>query len=317
VKWYLQDVDVVFGNLEGPITAGRAIQVPEMVLRADPDVAPTLQAAGFNLLSLANNHMLDFGEQGLLDTIHYLDNAGIRHVGGGGTEQAAYAPCYMEVKGVKLAWLAFHDQGLVKQDNRSSKGPGTAVLEPDKVTAAVKEASAKADFTVVSLHAGTEYAAEPDATQVTFARLAIDAGADLVLGSHPHVVQKVEQYRGKYILYSQGNFIFDQLWSRETREGFVAKIHISANKVDRIIFLPVYINDKARPVTLKGPEAQSVLDKLGLELTRQTIPAWDNDQKVFTTGEQYVFSGQPIFSGIPIMAKTTVRSGRRWLLGRV
>jgi len=112
-----------------------------------------------------------------------------------------------------------------------------------------------------------------------------------VLGSHPHVVQKVEQYRGKYILYSQGNFIFDQLWSRETREVFVAKIHISANKVDRIIFLPVYINDKARPVALKGPEAQSVLDKLGLELTRQTIPAWDNDQKVFTTGEQYVFQG--------------------------
>ncbi|MFA7468775.1 MAG: CapA family protein, partial [Desulfotomaculaceae bacterium] len=208
VKWFLQGGDIVFGNLEGPVTPGREIKVPEMVLRADPGVVPALKDAGFDILSLANNHVPDFGAQGLIDTMNYLDSAAIGYAGAGSNEEAALTPWYMEVKGIKLAFLAFNDPAVVPDSYLAGDGPGTAGLEPKKVTAAVREAAGNADFTVVSLHAGTEYASEPDDTQVHFARLAIDAGADLVLGSHPHVVQKVEQYRGKYILYSLGNFIF-------------------------------------------------------------------------------------------------------------
>ena len=288
VKWYLQGGDLVFGNLEGPITPGRKINVPEMVLRIDPDMATALKTAGFNILSLANNHMLDFGAQGLLDTMLHLEQAGIAYAGAGSNEQQAYAPRYLLVKGVKLAFLAFNDPAVVPEHTRAGSGPRTALLESIKVTAAVKEAAENADFTVVSLHTGTEYAPEPNAAQVHYAHLAIDAGADLVLGSHPHVIQKVEQYRGKYILYSLGNFVFDQLWSRETREGVVAKIYISENKVEKLEFLPVYINDDARPVTLSRPGAERVTAKLGLALTRENIPAWDNEKKLFVTSEQYV-----------------------------
>jgi len=295
VKWYLQYGDIVFGNLEGPVTPGREIMVPEMVFRTDPCVAPALKETGFNILSLANNHVPDFGAQGLLDTMYYLDSAGIHYTGAGRNEQEAYAPRYVEVKGVKLAFLAFNDSAVVPDFYLAGDGPGTAVLNPVKVTAAIKKAAGIADFTVVSLHAGTEYAAEPDATQVDFAHLAIAAGADLVLGSHPHVVQKVEQYRGKYILYSPGNFIFDQLWSRETREGVVARIWIRENTVEKLEFLPVYINDDARPMILSGHEGRTVLEKLELELARETIPAWDNEKKLFVTGEQFVFqAGKPL-----------------------
>ncbi|WP_157872826.1 CapA family protein [Desulfoscipio gibsoniae] len=289
VKWFLQGGDVGFGNLEGPVTPGREIKIPEMVLRADPRVAPALKDAGFDILSLANNHVPDFGEQGILDTLHYLDDAAILHAGAGRNKQEAFAPQYMEVKGVKLAFLAFNDPAVVPDSYMAGDSPGTAVLEPEKVTATVKEAADNADFTVVSLHAGTEYAPMPDDTQVHFARLAINAGADLVLGSHPHVVQKIEQYRGKYILYSLGNFIFDQLWSRDTREGVIARIYISENSVEKMEFLPVYINDDARPVALSRREGQKVLEKLGLKLDIKTLPAWDNEKKIFATTEQYVF----------------------------
>ncbi|WP_166510735.1 CapA family protein [Desulfallas thermosapovorans] len=292
VQWFLQGGDVVFGNLEGPVTPGREIKVPEMVLRADPRVAPALKEAGFDILSLANNHVPDFGGQGILDTMHYLDGAAILHTGAGKNDREAYAPRYMEVKGVKLAFLAFNDPAVVPDSYGAGDGPGTALLEPEKMTAAINEAAANADFTVVSLHAGTEYAAEPDATQVRFARLAIDAGADLVLGSHPHVVQRVERYRGKYILYSLGNFVFDQLWSRDTRESVAAGIWIRENNVEKMEFLPVYITGDARPVTISGPEGQRIMEKLELDLNRQRIPAWDSEKGIFTTVEQYVFQAE-------------------------
>lgn len=289
VQWFLQGGDVVFGNLESPVTPGREIKVPEMVFRADPWVALALKEAGFDILSLANNHVPDFGGQGILDTMHHLESAAILHTGAGKNEQEAYAPRYMEVKGVKLAFLAFNDPAVVPESYGAGDGPGTALLEPEKMTAAINGAAANADFTVVSLHAGTEYAAEPDATQVRFARLAIDAGADLVLGSHPHVVQKVERHRGKYILYSLGNFVFDQLWSRDTRESIATRIWIRENNVEKIEFLPVYINNCAAPVVLSESEGQRVLEKLELNLDRQTIPAWNSEKEMFTTVEQYVF----------------------------
>lgn len=292
VEWFLRSGDIAFGNLEGPITPGRQIKVPEMVFRADPCMALALKEAGFNMLSLANNHIPDFGRQGILDTIQYLDGAEIKYVGAGRNEGEAYAPKYLQVKGVKLAFLAFNDPAVVPDSYRAGDGPGTAVLDHEKMITAIKEAAINSDFTVVSLHAGTEYTFEPDHIQVRFARLAIDAGADLVLGSHPHVVQKVERYNDKYILYSLGNFIFDQLWSQETREGVVAKICISKNCVIQIEFLPVYINDDARPVFLSGQKGRMLLQKLGIELDVNLVPTWDNEINAFAEREQYVLKGQ-------------------------
>jgi poly-gamma-glutamate capsule biosynthesis protein CapA/YwtB (metallophosphatase superfamily) len=292
VKWFIQEADLAFGNLEGPLTPGREVKAHEMLLRSEPAMAPALKEAGFNVLSLANNHVPDFGARGIRDTMRYLDKAGIGYAGAGRNKQEAYAPRYMEIKGQRLAFLAFNDPAVIPEAYSAGDGPGTAVLEPQEVAAAVSEAAGNADFTVVSLHAGTEYAAEPDDTQVRFARLAIDAGADLVLGNHPHVVQKVEEYRGKYIFYSLGNFIFDQFWSRETREGLSVKIWIGNEGVEKMEFLPVYINNDARPVPLSGQAGRTVVEKLGLELEVASVPAWDSENETFTTKEQYLFTCQ-------------------------
>ncbi|NLL17732.1 MAG: CapA family protein [Clostridia bacterium] len=289
VGWFLQGADLVFGNLENPITPGREIMIEEMKFRAEPQMARALKKAGFNVVSLANNHIADFGEQGIMDTMKYLDNAGVRYAGAGINEAEAYEPLFLEVKGYKIAVLAFNDSLLTKPGYGAGEGPGAAVLEPEKVAESVTKAVGEADFTMVYLHAGNEYEPEPDETQRYYARLAIDAGADLVLGSHPHVLQPVEVYRGKYIFYSLGNFIFDQLWSRETRESAIVKFYIRAGQVEKIEFLPVYIDDDARPVPLTGAEGVRVLDNLGLDLTREFVPAWDNEECTFIIQEQYVF----------------------------
>lgn len=293
IEKYLKNSDIVFGNLENPITPGREIGAPEMILRADPGVESALQGAGFTILSLANNHLPDFGPQGVRDTLRYLDGAGIGHAGAGRTENEAYAAELIEVKGMKLAFLAFADPGLVPESYLAGvEHPGIAFLDREKVRAAVKDAGEKADFVVASIHAGREYEHEPDQTQIEYARLAIDAGADLVLGHHPHVVQKVEKYKGKYIFYSLGNFIFDQKWSRATREGLAARIFITRAGLGKIEFLPVFINDQDQPQLLEGEAAKSVLANSGLKLEEAAVPAWDQENRVFEKSIRYVFYAQ-------------------------
>jgi len=290
IKKYLENSDIAFGNLENPITPGREIMTPEMILRADPGAEIALKDAGFTILSLANNHTPDFGRQGLLDTFQYLDQAGIKYAGAGKTESEAYAAEFIEVKGMKLAFLAFTDAGLVPESYLAGiNNPGAAFLDEKKLKAAVKEAREKADFVAVSIHTGTEYEPEPNRTQIQFAHLAIDSGADLILGHHPHVIQKIEKYKGKYIFYSLGNFVFDQKWSRATREGLAAKIFISQKVVEKIEILPVFINDQDQPQAIDGEEAKPVLKNLRLKLEETAIPAWDPEVRVFREGKKYTF----------------------------
>ena len=289
VGQFLRNGDITFGNLENPITPGRDIKIPEMILRADPCMASALKDTGFNILSLANNHLPDFGAQGVLDTIQYLDDEGIKHIGAGRCEEA-YEPRYIEINGLKLAFLAFTDPAIAPVCYSADNSTGTAALNAEKMNIAIAKAAKNADFTAVYLHVGTEYAPEPDKNQIHYSRLAIDAGADLVLGSHPHVVQNVEIYKGKYILHSLGNFIFDQLWSRETREGVIAGIYMGEKGVERIEFLPIYINDNTQPTVLKGQAGLEVIKRLGLHLYPEYIPIWDSDKKTFMDMEQYVLS---------------------------
>ena len=263
-----------------------------MSLRVDPHVVSALKGSGFNILSLANNHISDFGTKGIIDTMQYLNENEILYVGAGRSEEEAFAPKYMEVKGIKLAFLAFNDPAIVPEYYKADNKSGTATLEPDKIIASIKTANANADFTIVSLHVGTEYALEPDATQTHFAHLAIDAGADLILGHHPHVVQKIELYKEKYIFYSLGNFIFDQFWSEDTRYGVATKIYIAKDNVEKIEIMPIYINDDACPIPLSGQEAEIVLDRLDLKPDITIVPAWDSEKETFVKKETYTFHTQ-------------------------
>ena len=252
----LRTADLVFGNLEGPITPGRKINNLEMVFRADPAVAEALKEAGFAMVSLANNHTLNFGAKGLTDTLRYLKAADIKFVGAGESLPEAYAPVYLERKGRKFAFLAYQFARYRTPEDH----PGVACMDLEKMAENVQTARSQADFVIVSLHAGDEYSANPNPMQVTFAHAAIDAGADLVLGHHPHVVQKIEEYKQKFIFYSLGNFVFDQN-DQKAREGLMAKVIFSGTEIKSLEAIPVVIKGWTTPEIVDGPQAAEILKR--------------------------------------------------------
>lgn len=260
---YLKSADITFGNLETPITPGPSVPVNSMTFRSDPKVVPGIARAGFDVLSLANNHTPNYGQSGLLDTFRYLSEAGIKYVGAGKNAEEAEAPLYVESQGIKFAFLAYNDSDVVPDSyGASANRAGTNLMDISKMQKAVIAAKKNADIVIVSMHSGIEYTATPNSHQKNFAHAAVDAGADIVLGHHPHVTQTLEKYNGKFIIYSLGNFVFDQMWSQETRKGMTAKIFFTQKGVDRIEFHPVMIYDYAQPRLLDGKEKEAVLKRL-------------------------------------------------------
>ncbi len=278
IRDFLQSADLVFANLETPITPGQEIPDFEMIFRSNPGTEQALKQAGLSVLSLANNHTPNFGDEGLKDTFDYLTRAGIKYVGAGNNEQEAYEPVYTEEKGIKFAFLAYNDIDVVPASYEASENrAGTAFMRIEKMAGAVKEAKQKADFVIVSMHAGIEYAGEPNESQVNFAHAAIDAGADLIIGHHPHVVQTMEKYRGKYIFYSLGNFVFDQPQSQETKEGLAIKVYFTKNGINKIGLLPVVMTNFAQPEVAGESDKEQILKRLDFPLINRAVYFWDND----------------------------------------
>ncbi len=263
---YLKTADLALGNLETAITPGAIVKTGGMAFRADPQVAQVLRDNNFQILSLANNHTPNFGATGLKDTFKYLTTAGIKYIGAGENLARAREAQYLEVNGIKIAWLARTEQLMVPENYAAGeKNPGTAFWDQEEITTAIKSAKEQADLVIVSMHAGVEYTPEPTKEQEAFARVAIDAGAEMAIGHHPHVVQTAEKYQGKYIFYSLGNFIFDQMWSRETREGIALKIFLTKAGVKQIAITPILIEDYCQPRMIDGKEGEKIIKRLGLE----------------------------------------------------
>lgn len=262
VKDYLQTGDIVFGNLETALTPGKAIQTNQMTFRADPENALALKENGFDILSLANNHTPNFGEKGLKDTINSLEKADIKYVGAG-NDSLAKAPATSTINGLKFAFLAYNSPDVVPSTYQAGATRyGTNFIDITKMQEAVKKSKTDSDFVIVSMHAGVEYKNTPNQYQTTFARKAIDAGADLVVGHHPHVIQTVEKYKNKYIIYSLGNFIFDQMWSQNTKEGVMAKITFDKSGIINTEFKPIIIYDYSQPKIVDGKDAERIMKKL-------------------------------------------------------
>jgi len=276
IQDYLKTGDIVFGNLETPITAGRDIVDFEMVFRSNPGTEIALKQSGFSILSLANNHTPNFGNKGLMDTMKYLDSEGIKHIGAGKDNQEANRPVFMEVKGIKFAFLAYNDLDVVPASYEGGiNHPGTAFMRVEKMTEAVKEAKTKADYVIVSMHSGTEYVNNPNDSQIKFAHEAIDAGADIIIGHHPHVVQTVEQYKGKYIFYSLGNFIFDQPQSSDTKEGLTVKVNFSKSEIGKISLVPIAMENFAQPTIPADAKTKHILARLNFPYTNEINYLWN------------------------------------------
>jgi len=292
IQDYLKSADLVFGNLETPITQGPEIPDFHMIFRSNPGTEQALKGAGFSIMSLANNHTPDFGEKGLKDTFNFLESVGIKYVGAGRNEQEAYQPVYIEKRGLKFAFLAYNDTDVVPTYYEASVNrAGTAFMRIDKMTEAVKEAKQKTDFVIVSMHAGIEYVEKPNNSQTNFARAAIDAGADLVIGHHPHVVQTLEKYKGKYVFYSLGNFVFDQPQSEETKEGLAIKIYFTKNGINKISLLPVVMENLAQPRVANKNETDKILRRLDFPIASQDIYSWSNNDNNFEKGARRIIYG--------------------------
>jgi poly-gamma-glutamate synthesis protein (capsule biosynthesis protein) len=209
VKSFLQDADYTIANLESPITKRGVEQKKEYVYRSPPEALPAFKEAGFDLVNLANNHIMDYGVDGLLDTFDYLDQAGIKRVGAGRNAKEAFQPVIVEKKGIKIAFVAF-SKVVPNADWKAGKDrPGVAdTYALEMPIASIQQAKSMADIVIVIAHWGIERNDMPEAYQKEYARKYIDAGADLIIGGHPHVLQGFESYKGKWIAYSVGNFLF-------------------------------------------------------------------------------------------------------------
>ncbi|MBN2201571.1 CapA family protein, partial [bacterium] len=261
----LQSADFAIANLEAPIgTGGRPFQ-KTYTFRVPPGFAGGLRNAGFDVLNLANNHILDYGVQPFRQTLRILDSLGIAACGAGMNRRAAEAGAIVVRGGWKAAFLGF---SLTYPDAfwATASRPGTAFAVKERIAAAIDSLRPAADLVIVSFHWGKELHRTPQPYQREFAHAAIDAGADFVIGHHPHVLQGFELYRGKPIAYSLGNFAFGSK-SVSCREGalFLASFDSSGFAGGQVIPLCVdYRKVQYQPRPMTGAAA----DRLIAELNR-------------------------------------------------
>jgi poly-gamma-glutamate synthesis protein (capsule biosynthesis protein) len=204
----LQSYDILCGNLECPIAGyGTAVKNKRFYFKASPSACAALKWAGFDLLNLANNHTLDFGDSAFLQTMENLQANGLSYVGGGADLAEATRMKVIQSHDLKVGYLAYN---MIPPDYYAATGTtaGVAFLNKDLLRKAILENMVKVDILVVIMHWGIEYQYAPTPEQIELGRYAIDWGADLVVGHHPHVVQPMEIYKGKPIVYSLGNFVF-------------------------------------------------------------------------------------------------------------
>jgi poly-gamma-glutamate capsule biosynthesis protein CapA/YwtB (metallophosphatase superfamily) len=252
MKATLRGADVAFGNLECCLATGGSPVPKQYNFRAQTRGALALAEAGFDVLSLANNHSLDFGKEALAETVRNVKLSGMAPVGGGETLDEARSLRIIERNGVKTGFLAYLGLFPAVVALRHDE-PGVAMADIARIRRECSAARRKVDFLIVSMHAGKEYTFFHSPRQKEIARAAIDSGADLVIGHHPHVVQDTEVYRGKLIVYSLGNFIFDpsptflrdggRRWSAMLEAELSPGHPISARLVDLVI-----VDRQPRPV---------------------------------------------------------------------
>ncbi len=242
--------DVAFANLETPVSTRGILSGSIYSFRTDPKALEGLKYAGFDVVSIANNHIWDYGRQAFKDTLVSLAESGITAVGGGENYEDAHTPKVITVGKTKIAFLAYTN--LISPFlGGASSTPAISRFDDDILKADIAKAKKYADVVIVSFHWGDEYHTKHNKEQERVGKLVIDAGANLVVGHHPHVVQEVEEYKGGYILYSLGNFIFDQNFSEDTSHGLLVEVTFLGNKITSVTKKQVVFSDDYQPYLMK------------------------------------------------------------------
>ncbi len=288
VKAVTRGADVYVANLECPFTTADSKLPKNFNFRADPGMVAALESSGVDVVSLANNHMVDYGPVGLFDTLSVLDQANIKHFGAGRTLADARTPAMIELRGVKIALLGYFflgDRNIEPKEvvatGDTAGVAGAVKLLPEMramVTADVRAARAAGALPIPFFHWGREGFSQPEPYQVDLAHAAIEAGAAAVIGSHPHVLQGVELYRGAPIVYSLGNFVFGGNWDPRDKRTALAELTLTAKGVKATRLWPATSDDgPARPIQpalAEGEAADAILRYLAAISAPlgQTIP---------------------------------------------
>lgn len=259
---FLKD-DLTIVNLESPVTErGVEAENKTYVFKSSPKALPEMSKAGIDAVNLANNHSLDQGVEGLLDTMDHLDVNEILHVGAGKDRVDAYAPIYVERKGMRIALLGF-SRVIPESDWAAGKNKaGVAITYDSKLAvASIREARQNADFVFVVVHWGKERVTVLEEHQTTLAHEYIDAGADLVIGGHPHVMQGIEKYKDKWIVYSTGNFIFSKSNDPKTWDSAIFVVSCKRDGDCNLSLIPMR-TELAQPVTISSEDSVRILKEI-------------------------------------------------------
>ncbi len=253
VRGLFIDKDILFGNLE-TVLSNRGKEIEKAVsIHTSPDKVKFLKESGFDILNIANNHIMDLGWEGFNDTLEVLNQNGLRFIGAG-NRKFNQPDIIIERKGIKFGFLGYCEYGFknCKEDLFINK------VDENVITTQIKNLKLKSDIIIISLHWGTENVFYPSLAQIKLARNLIDAGAILVLGHHPHVVQGIERYKNGLIVYSLGNFQF--VTGREkNRKSIILSVEINQNGIEDYKIIPAKINEDFIPYVMNNQKTQEML----------------------------------------------------------
>ncbi len=303
VRPVLSDCDMTIGNLETPLTNRENADVTKkFVYRAPVECAVSLKNSGLTIANIANNHIMDYGHAGLNDTIFALKQAGVQCVGAGSNVLDACKPLLVTTNGIKVALLAFTYATNAKRNKAGCCSCDSAFMGKQ-----IRKIRNEADLIVASIHHGVEYVDYPNRDMVRLFRSAADAGADLIIGHHPHVVQGIEFYRGALIAYSLGNFVSGYADTEERRhsyentaltcfggktlsiddmrttEGIILQCTLGKKGVMDYQLMPVKSNDRFQTMLMTDMEANAFV------------------QKVETLSEKFASLDDPVFDAMDVL----------------
>lgn len=258
----MKSADIMMLNNEFPYSdRGEPLPEKQFTFRAAPSAVSYLNDLGVDIVSLANNHAYDYGEDALVDTLQLLKEANMPYIGAGMNAQEASAPVYFIVNNLKIAFLsATQIERLDNPDTKAATDTSPGVFRcwnGDKLMQKVKEAKAESDFVIVYVHWGTENQEETDWAQNKQAAELVEAGADLIIGDHPHVLQRIEIINGVPVIYSLGNFWFNS----RTMDSCMVKVTLTEAGLQSFQFIPC-LQSSCRTTLLSGEEKERVLGEM-------------------------------------------------------
>jgi poly-gamma-glutamate capsule biosynthesis protein CapA/YwtB (metallophosphatase superfamily) len=266
----LKRADLRFGGLEASLSDRGAAVQGKIIMRHSPEMIKGYLAGGFDVVAFGSNHCLDYGIEPFLDTLELLERHRIQYTGAGRNIQEARRPAIIEKKGTRFGFLSYVLELPLGWGAHATK-PGVAPLRQDalfgppylneeeleEMVADIQKTRPKVDVLVCSYHWGTSQSQTLTLSQKAAAHAAIDAGADLIIGQHPHILQGIEVYRGKAVFYALGNFALDHvhpMFKPTVKESILVKCLIQDKTIHRLSFQPVIIGEDGRPEILPAKD---------------------------------------------------------------